>query len=234
MNWVGELYRALLHLAFPHSCAGCGADLHEVQQLLCIRCGAQLPHTGFHLHCDNAVERIFWGRLPVHAATAAFYFTKRSVVQQLMHRFKYHGDRDVGLFLGRQMGRLLAASERFAEIDLLVPLPLFADKEKKRGFNQAAVLCAGMAETWNKPVMEQIVARRAHTESQTRKSRTERWQNMEDMFVLLDAAAAEGKHLLLVDDVITTGATLEACGRSLLQAKDARLSIAALCCAGRN
>ncbi len=146
-----------------------------------------------------------------------------------MHQFKYRGNKELGLYLGRLMGEGLAASNRFSDVDALVPLPLFPEKEHKRGFNQAAVLCTGIAEALQKPVLNSAVTRTRHTESQTTKSRVERWQNMEGHFEVADEPALYNKHILLIDDVITTGATLEACGRMVLEATNTRISVATLC-----
>jgi len=229
MNILKEIKESLLHLAFPHVCAGCGNDILDTDNLLCLDCISGLPQTGFQQYDDNPVEKAFWGRIPVAHATAQYYFTKDSLMQQLMHQFKYRGNRELGLYLGRLMGADLLQLQKFSNIEALVPLPLFAAKEKQRGYNQAAVLCYGIAEEMNIPVVKDAVARAQYTESQTKKTRVERWQNIEGRFELVNASAISGRHILLVDDVITTGATLEACGRALLQAQNVQLSIAALC-----
>ncbi len=154
-------------------------------------------------------------------------------MQHLMHQFKYRGNRETGVYLGRQMGFSLNQARRFRGVDGLVPLPLFAAKERKRGYNQAAVLCKGISEATGLPLFEDVVVRKAATESQTKKNRIERWLNMEGRFELVKPQTIEGKHLLLVDDVITTGATLEACGAVLLQAAGVQLSLATLCISSR-
>lgn len=199
--------------------------------MLCSQCYDALPQTSFEHYASNPVEKIFWGRLAIRYATAQYFFTKGSLMQELMHQIKYKGNKDLGVSLGRLMGAQLAATNRFREIDALVPLPLYPEKEHKRGYNQAAVLCEGMAELLQKPIIKQAVIRTHHTESQTKKTRAERWQNMEGRFLVQDANSLQGKHLLLVDDVVTTGATLEACGRELLTVAGTTLSIATLCCA---
>lgn len=233
MSFLSELKESLLHLAFPHVCEGCGSDGLAKEQWLCLRCLSQLPHTGFEQAGGNPVEKIFWGRLPLQAAAAHYYFTKASIVQHLLHALKYKGQADLGRYLGRQIGRSLTTAERFADVDALVPLPLFRPREQKRGYNQAALLCEGIAEAWTKPVLTDAVQRVRSTETQTRKSRLERWANMEGRFVAGNTAALTGRHVLLVDDVITTGATLEACGRALLAIPGLRLSVVALCYAER-
>jgi ComF family protein len=228
-----EIQDALLHLFFPHTCSGCGTDILPADSLLCLRCMASLPETGFEWHPGNPVEKIFHGRLPLAGASAQFYFTKESLVQHLMHQLKYRGSRDLGLQLGRLMGAQLLRSGRFGA-DALVPLPLFPARERKRGYNQATVLCKGIAEVLRIPVLEKLVTRPQYTETQTQKGRIERWKNMEGKFVARDLSQADGKHLLLVDDVITTGATLEACGNEILKGRNITLSVGCLCIAARS
>jgi ComF family protein len=150
-----------------------------------------------------------------------------------MHQLKYRGNKEMGIYLGRLMGHALAETNRFRAVDALVPLPLHPSKEKKRGYNQATVLCQGIAEVLEKPILKGVVIRTSHTESQTAKNRVQRWENMEGRFQLVKPQAIEGKHILLVDDVITTGATLEACGAELLEAENVQLSLATLCFSSR-
>jgi ComF family protein len=224
-----EIKESILHVVFPHICDGCGSDLLNIESRLCIRCLASLPETSFEQHANNPVEKLFWGRMKIINAAAQFYFTKESLMQHLMHQFKYKGNKELGLQLGRLMGNALKSASRFSEIDALIPLPLFPSKEKKRGYNQATVLCDGMAEILNIPVLNNVITRPQHTETQTKKGRIERWRNIEGKFQLIDPLKIQNKHVLLVDDVITTGATLEACGNELLKADNVKLSIATLC-----
>jgi ComF family protein len=232
MIQLKEIKDSFLHLLFPHVCTGCGSDILNEESVLCMRCMDAMPETNFEIHPNNPVEKTFWGRMPLVGATAQFYFTKESLMQQLMHQFKYKRNKELGLQLGRIMGEQIKRSGRF-EADALIPLPLFPAKEKRRGYNQATVLCEGMAETMNIPVLDKVIIRPQHTETQTKKGRIERWKNMEGKFILSDPEAIRNKHLLLVDDVVTTGATLEACGNELLQAVGVRLSVATLCVASR-
>ncbi|MES1215214.1 MAG: phosphoribosyltransferase family protein [Bacteroidota bacterium] len=227
-----EIKDSFLHLLFPHVCAGCGSDIISEESMLCMHCLIAMPETNFENHAGNPVEKNFWGRVPLSAATAQFYFTKESLMQHLIHLFKYKQNKELGLQLGRLMGDQLKRSDRF-NVDALIPLPLFPAKEKRRGYNQATVLCNGIAEHINVPVLENVIIRPQHTETQTKKGRLERWKNMEGKFVLADPNAIKNKHILLVDDVITTGATLEACGNELLKADNVKLSIATLCLASR-
>lgn len=227
-----EIKDSFLHLLFPHVCTGCGNDILNEESVLCMRCIDAMPETNFEIHPNNPVEKTFWGRLPLVGATAQFYFTKESLMQHLMHQFKYKRNKELGLQLGRIMGDQIKKSGRF-EADALIPLPLFPAKEKRRGYNQATVLCEGMAETMNIPVLDKAIIRPQHTETQTKKGRIERWKNMEGKFILSNPDTIRSKHLLLVDDVVTTGATLEACGNELLKAGDVKLSVATLCVASR-
>lgn len=232
MVHLKEIKDSFLHLLFPHLCTGCGSDILNEESVLCMRCIDAMPETNFEIHPNNPVEKTFWGRLPLVGATAQFYFTKESLMQHLMHQFKYKRNKDLGLQLGRIMGEQLKRSGRF-EADALVPLPLFPAKEKRRGYNQATLLCEGMAKAMNIPVLDKVIIRPQHTETQTKRGRIERWKNMEGKFFLSNQEAIRNKHLLLIDDVITTGATLEACGNELLKAAGVRLSVATLCVASR-
>lgn len=217
-----------LHLFYPHLCNGCGSDLLQKDNLLCLKCINALPHTRFAQYAGNPVEKYFWGRLNIAAAHSEFYFSKGSLVQELIHQVKYKGNTAIGAYLGGLMAETLIKSNRFTAIDGLIPLPLYPDKEHQRGYNQAAIICNGMSVVMNVPVLNGLVIRQRFTETQTRKHRTERWENVDKSFTIKNDAALKGKHLLLVDDVVTTGATLEACGATILQLQNTKLSIATL------
>lgn len=220
-----------MHFFYPHNCIGCGSDILDSENFLCIECINNLPHTEFALHANNPVEKIFWGRIAITAGMSEFYFSKASIIQNLIHEFKYRGNRKVGLYLGNILGKSLLNSNRFRNLEVLIPLPLFFQKEYKRGYNQSAILCEGIQEVINIPVITKNVIRNIHTDTQTKKGRIERWENVEKSFSVLQPENLQGKNILLVDDVITTGATLEACGSEILKIKDVRLSIATLAAA---
>lgn len=228
MNLVGRLFADSFHLFYPHLCTGCASDLLEKDNLLCLECIRDLPHTNFAFLEDNYVENIFRGRMPVSAAHSEFYFSKGQIVQLLIHELKYKANKAIGKYLGSLMARSLMQSSRFRDIEYLIPLPLYADKELKRGYNQAAVICEGIMEATGIPAPPGIVTRERPTETQTRKHRDARWQNVQGSFCVKDAGMLEGRSILLVDDVITTGASLEACGQAILGVPGTRLSIAAL------
>jgi len=223
-----NIFSTTLHLFYPHLCTGCGSDLLKEQNLLCIKCMHNLPHTNFAVFANNQIEKDFWGRIPLTAAYSQFYFSKEFLIQHLIHQLKYKGDTKIGFYLGEMMGKTLLNSNRFSTIDALIPLPLFADKEHKRGYNQATVICNGISAVMNIPVLNNAVIRQQATQTQTRKHRTERWENVKDSFKVAKANEISGKHLLLVDDVVTTGATLEACGHVILQVANVKLSMATL------
>lgn len=233
MNTVTAIKESLIQLFYPHLCAGCGSDALPVTSPLCVKCIYDLPLSGFEKRADNPVEKILAGRIQFQKATAQLYFTKHSSLQHIMHAFKYKGNKDLGHQLGLIMGNQLLTSRRFQDVDALIPLPLHESKKRKRGYNQAEILCNGIAEIMRIPVITEAAIRPDATETQTKKSRTDRWKNMEGKFALGNKNLIENKHVLLVDDVITTGATLEACSQELLRATGVRLSIATLCYASK-
>ena len=233
ISQLKNIFSSTIHLFYPHTCTGCGSDLVAEDNLLCLKCIHNLPHTNFAALANNQIEKDFWGRINLEAAYSQFYFSKEFLIQHLIHQLKYKGDTKIGFYLGEIMGKTLLKSNRFSTIDALVPLPLYADKEHKRGYNQATVICNGMSAVMNIPVLNEAVVRKQATETQTRKHRTERWENVKDSFKVAKPGELSGKNLLLVDDVVTTGATLEACGHVILQQGDVKLSIATLAYAAK-
>jgi len=227
MQLLNDISSSLRHLFFPHVCKSCFAEIAQADQYICTRCIAELPYTGFS-HIDaNPVEKIFFGRVRVEAATSLLFFTPASTVQQLIHQIKYKGQQKLAIYLGKMMGFEVLGSGRFPGLDLVVPLPLFRSREKQRGYNQAALLGMGISEATGIPLDPKAIKRVRASATQTRKTRAERWQNMEGIFSV-SPDLAENRHILLVDDVITTGATLDACASALQQVKGTRVSIITL------
>lgn len=218
-------------LLFPELCYACGDSLIGDEELICTDCIYNLPYTNFHQQPDNIVARQFWGKLPVDNAFALFYFTKGGKVQELMHQFKYKNIPLIGNKLGQIAGRQLIQTEGFKQINAIIPVPLHKSRLRKRGYNQSACFAEGVAEILNVPVITNNLIRKHATETQTHKSRFERAVNMQDVFIVNNPNELDGKHILLVDDVITTGSTLESCGIALLTVHDLRLSIATIACA---
>lgn len=228
MNTAQTIILSFSHLFFPHHCAGCGSDIISEEQLLCAHCSSNLPYTVFENIHNNPIEKNFWGRVSILNATSLLHFTKDSVLQNLLHQFKYKGKKEIGLYFGRLIGNSILKSERFKNIDALIPLPLFISKEKRRGYNQSTILCEGVAEVLHLPVWRNVIVRAAATETQTHKNRIERWENINGKFEVKDFPFLKNKHVLLVDDVVTTGATIEACASQLLLAENVTVSVATL------
>jgi len=233
----GALFNKVLHpvvqgaldvvgLFLPRRCAGCDAALLAHERAICLSCSEDLPRTRFHNDPLNPVERIFWGRLELASATAFLHFDKQGMVQHMLHRLKYKGDKEVGLELGRRLARELMATPRFAGVERIVAVPLHPRKERQRGFNQSQVLVDGMLQEWGLPQGGPGLMRVVRTPSQTRKGRLDRWLNVKEAFHVGRNTDLEGRHVLLVDDVVTTGATLESCVNALKQVPGIRVSVA--------
>ncbi len=218
----------LIHLFFPHVCAGCGSDIINLDHQLCLRCISELPFTNFFEQFGNPVERKFYGRMEVKNAGSGYFFTKDSLIESLVYELKYKGNKAIGFYMGKLLGNLLQNNTRFNEVDIMIPLPLNARRFKKRGYNQAAILCEGIASICSKPIMNDAVIRKVNTETQTHKGRITRWENMDGVFAVAKPEAIQNKHILLVDDIVTTGASLEACGAEILKVPGTTLSIATL------
>lgn len=220
----------MIHLLFPHLCAGCGSDLINGHHLICMKCHDALIETGFASLRDNPVEKILWGRINYAQASSHYYFTKDSLLQNLIHQFKYKGNKELAFYFGTLMGQGLLEAREYQPADIIVPLPLFSDKEYRRGYNQSAVLCEGIAAVLKIPVVYNVVKRVYYSGSQTHKTRMERWKNVEGVFACSsETDNLRGKRILLVDDVITTGATIEACGNVLLEdLPDVQLNVVTL------
>lgn len=232
MRFLKNIFSDALHLFYPHICTGCGGDLPGKEQVLCLKCINELPHTGFASYNNNPVEKYFRGRIRIEAAHSEFYFSKGSLIQQLIHELKYKGNQEIGIYLAEFMALSILKSDRFKDVDVLVPLPLYAEKERMRGYNQATVICKGLSAILNIPALIGNVTRERFTETQTRKHRTERWTNVFESFAIRNERELNGKHVLLVDDVVTTGATLEACGTAIVRS-GAKVSFATLALASR-
>jgi ComF family protein len=218
----------LAELFFPRLCVVCGYKLIEQEQWICLHCLHHIPRTNFHLEKENRVAQLFYGRVQIENATSFFYFSKGSKYQVLLHNLKYKGMKELGQEIGKHFGIDLLKSPEFSSVDVICPVPLHTTKEKKRGYNQSWWIASGIAQQMQKDLSADNLKRATATETQTRKTRFERWQNVEGIFELTNPEAFSGKHILLIDDVITTGSTLEACAQTILSHTNAKVSIATL------
>ncbi len=228
MNTLAHHYNDLLELFFPELCITCGNRLVSQENYLCIDCWHDLPVSNFHHEPENKVAQMFWGRVKIEFATSFFQYRKGSRYQQLIHFIKYKGLKELGMETGKRFGHVLSESVDFHSVDLIVPVPLHPKKLRKRGYNQSEWIARGIAESMQREMITGNLFRIVHTSTQTKKNRFERWQNVEGIFGIHKPEQFTGKHILLVDDVITTGSTLEACAVQLLKAGNTKISIATL------
>ncbi len=198
------------------------------EHVICTDCLYHLPQTNFHLQPDNIVARQFWGKIKLESAYALYFFAKGGRIQNLMHHFKYKGMQKIGNLLGNIAGVQLAKSAVFNTVDVIIPVPLHKSRLKERGYNQSTCFAEGLAQKLNAVVQTDNLVRLKATETQTHKSRFLRFENMQDVFTINNPESLINKHVLLVDDVVTTGATLEACGIELLKIEGLKLSIATI------
>jgi ComF family protein len=230
---LGSLWNDFVGLIFPRLCLACREPLVRGESYFCTGCRAELPYTDFHRLPpeENPLSRRFWGKLPVRHALSYFHFVRHGRVQNLLHELKYQGQRDVGTALGQLYGAELQAAGLATDFDLIVPVPLHPRKLAKRGYNQAAAFARGLATGLRLPWNATALRRTANTKTQTKKNRAQRWNNVATVFEVADPTAMVGQRVLVVDDVLTTGATLEACAAALLAAGATEVSVATIACA---
>jgi len=224
---VFDILEGFAGLFWPNVCACCSTGLICGEKYICSHCMYDLPATNFHKEDENPVAQIFWGRITVEHATASYFFRKGNNIQKLVHHVKYRGQKEMGTMLGREMGKHLCESS-FVDIDLIAPVPLHPQKLSKRGYNQSEWIARGVAEIMGKPIDVQTLERCIFTDTQTRKKRFERWKNVDSRFKLVNPETFAGRHILLIDDVVTTGATLDACIEAVLKAPECKASVATL------
>jgi ComF family protein len=228
MSYISDFLDDFISLLFPRLCYACGNHLMRNESLICTECYVAIPRTNYHCIKDNPVEQLFWGRCMIEKAAAFSYYNKGSRIRKLIHNLKYNGIKEVGFELGRIYGLSLQASGFTDDIDLIIPVPLHPSKKKLRGFNQSEIISRGIADATGLSVDFDILIRRAMSATQTKRSRYERWTNVEGIFQIAEVPSITGKHILLVDDVITTGSTIESCAIELLKLERVKVSVVAL------
>lgn len=226
MQLTKNIFSGIAHLLYPRLCEGCSKPLLSAEEVLCLSCSMHMPLTGYHHIADNETAMRFAGRIPFQHATSLAYFTAEGLLQHLLHGLKYRSKKDIGIYLGALLGQELLQTNWIDDIDAVVPVPLHTKKEASRGYDQALLIAEGLANVIHKPVLTKAIMRVRHTETQTKKTREERVDNMRDAFVVRKKDVLTFKHLLLIDDVLTTGATLEACASALLSVPGVKISMA--------
>lgn len=223
-----KLFNNILSFFYPRLCEACGQALQQHEQLLCLRCKLHLPETRFHEEHDNPLKSIFAGRVKVEEVAALMYYKKGNAVQRILHALKYKGKKELGYVLGAYYGEQLAKEERFRSVDYVIPIPLHAKKQRKRGYNQSEWIAMGLSKGMGIPYLTDVLVRTQYTETQTRKQRFGRWENVKEVFAVQHSNRVEGKHLLVCDDVLTTGATMEAAVQQLLTIDGVSVSVVTL------
>lgn len=223
MGLVHDFFNLLL----PDLCATCGTPLFRNEKVICLKCQYDLPRTRFDSYTDNPVARLFWGRIRIENASSYFRYQKGSRFQSLIHDLKYGDRKDIGRELGRLMGIELQGSD-FARADIILPVPLHRIKQLRRGYNQCDPISEGLAGSLGIPFQADLLEKPVRSTTQTRKSRYSRWENVDGIFRIKHPEKLCERHILLADDVVTTGSTLEACATAILGIDGTRVSIATL------
>ena len=222
------MLRGLLNLLYPNLCASCQEVLLKNENMICYNCLVDLPRSLYYQDIENPIAKLFWGKIKLEIAISVFTFIKKGKVQRLMHELKYQGNTKVGELMGIELGKEIDKAKITDKVDVVIPVPLHKKKLKQRGYNQSQFIAIGVAKVLECEMNTYLLKRMEHSESQTKKSKYERWENVGEAFTLTDANQYRGKHILLVDDVVTTGATLEACCKKLEEIEGVKLSVGTL------
>jgi ComF family protein len=223
-----EYVKDFWFLLYPHTCEACGKILYKNESTICTQCLYDLPRTDYCYDTENPIVTLFTGRLNIVKGTALFNFHKGSRFRKLLHSLKYKSKPEIGILLGRELGTEMIKSGNFKDINYIIPVPLHPKREKQRGYNQSEMIGQGISEIVEIPLLSGNLKRKVETVTQTKINKEDRWKNVSGKFLLTSSALLENKHVLLVDDVVTTGSTMEACGEILLKVPGLKLSIAVL------
>ena len=222
------MFHDFLNLLYPKLCHACDSSLKSNEDILCTSCLHAIPVADHHLEKDNPVEKIFFGRIRVENATSLLLFEKKGMVQKLIHNLKYRGHEEIGSFLGAWLGSELKQIPEWQQVTTIIPVPLHKKKLKIRGYNQVTGFGRDLAKALEVPFRDDILLKVSATQTQTLKKRLARWGSIDETFVLENSSSLENAHVLLVDDLVTTGATLEACAQKLLNIPQMKISIATM------
>ncbi|WP_231562599.1 ComF family protein [Muricauda sp. MAR_2010_75] len=222
---MAKIINEINNILLPQVCFGCNAQLFRGERVLCAVCRHEMPLTDHNFLEENAVDRIFYGRIPIKKAASFVFFSKNGIVKNLLHWLKYKNQEQIGAFFGDWCGSLLERDGSLKKVDVVVPVPLHRKKLKKRGYNQVALFAQKIASSIGAEYRDDLLVKTLNTKTQTKKDRQLRWENSKEAFQLNYKAKTSFEHVLLVDDVITTGATIESCAKVLLQLKNVRVSV---------
>ncbi|MCX6253272.1 MAG: ComF family protein [Bacteroidia bacterium] len=228
MSFIYNLWDDFISLLFPRLCYACGNHLLRNENLICTECYIVIPRTNYHIEEENPVAQLFWGRCLIEKAAVFSFYNKGSRIRNLIHNLKYKGIKEIGYELGRIYALSLKSSGFTNDFDLIIPVPLHPSKKRIRGFNQSETISSGIADVTGLPIDTISLVRKSVSATQTRRSRYERWTNVEGIFQVTDPEIIRGRHILLVDDVITTGSTIESCANELLKVEGVKVSVVAL------
>ncbi|VAV85939.1 Competence protein F homolog, phosphoribosyltransferase domain; protein YhgH required for utilization of DNA as sole source of carbon and energy [hydrothermal vent metagenome] len=222
------MIKNLLNLFFPKVCYACNNLLGDNEKHICITCRHNLPVTNYHFENNEAIKKVLYGRVKMELGTALLKFEKKGIVQHLLHNLKYKGHETIGKVLGEWLGNELKTIKAYNTIDAIIPVPLHKRKLRKRGYNQVEKFGVEIAKALDAEYIDTVLLKTTSTKTQVFKKRIARWDNSNEVFTMQNESLIKGKHILLVDDIITTGATIESCANILLKAENVKISVATM------
>ncbi|MGB0390098.1 MAG: ComF family protein [Salibacteraceae bacterium] len=227
-SYLTSLLTDFMALLYPQICIGCKDVLHQSEDTICFECSIDMPRTYFENKKGNPVERLFWFKTKIEEATSGYFFSKKSRIQNMIHAFKYHGNDQSAIYLGELLGNVLRKSSRFKSVDYIIPVPLHPKKLEQRGYNQAEKIAIGVSRVLEVPILTNCLIRTTANDTQTKKSIFNRWENVKTIFEVKNPNHVKNKHILLLDDVITSGSTIEAGAQKIIDCENTKVSVASL------
>lgn len=222
---IDEIRKNLLNVLFPVFCNGCTKLLLKNENIICTLCLHKLPFTNHHLIKETELEKVFYGIIPFEFGASVLYFSKKGITQNLIHNLKYRNRQEIGTFLGDLYAKELINNETIKNIDFIIPVPLHKKRLHKRGYNQVTTFCKSIEKNLTIPILDDVLVKTQHLKSVTDKSKEGRLRHNKNVFAIENQERIEGKHVLIIDDVFTTGATIEACANQILKIKNTKISI---------